>query len=288
MFLWNQLRQIEPTIFIEIFVLSCLFYYIILFFKGTRGAAILTGFVVLIIALLIVTQFFHLDTLNWFLQYFSGFMVIAFVVIFQPEIRRALAQLGRQHVFLSVKRERSLIDHLVQAITHLADRKIGALIAIERDIGMRSIQDTGTRVDSQVTPELLATIFYPHTPLHDGGVVIREDRVVAAGCFFPLSQRDELSKSLGTRHRAAIGVTEETDALVVVVSEETGAISIAYRGRLSRGLDEERLRRLLSGILIKRETEKTRMARVQEELDITPEGVAKSEELLGEEVGRDA
>jgi diadenylate cyclase len=124
------------------------------------------------------------------------------------------------------------------------------LIAIERDVGTRAIQETGVAIDSEVTPELLINIFYPRTPLHDGGVVIQNNRIVAAACVFPLSQRDELGKTLGTRHRAAIGLTEETDAIAVVVSEETGSISVAYRGRLRRGLDEDRLRRVLSSVLL--------------------------------------
>ncbi|NKB22932.1 MAG: TIGR00159 family protein [Kiritimatiellae bacterium] len=280
---WNQIRAIEFSALLEIFALAILFYYLILFFKGTRGAAVLTGFMLVFIVLLILTQIFRLDTLNWILQRFSGFLVIAFVIIFQPEIRRALAELGKQHVFVSTKSERSLIDDIVKAVLHLAERKIGALVAIEREIGMRAIQESGTRVDSLVTPELLATIFFPQTPLHDGGVIIQRNRVVAAGCFFPLSQRAELSKSLGTRHRAAIGITEETDSLVIVVSEETGAISVAYNGRLSRGLDEERLRRLLSGVLIRRKKKtQTRLTKMQEQLDLTPEGVARADDLAAE------
>ena len=133
----------------------------------------------------------------------------------------------------------------------LAERKIGALIAMEKEVGTRAIQETGTILDSLVTSELLTSIFYPHTPLHDGGVIIHQDRIVAAGCLFPLSQREELSKSLGTRHRAAIGLTEESDAIVIVVSEETGVLSVAYKGKLKRGLDEERLRRILVSVLLR-------------------------------------
>jgi diadenylate cyclase len=141
---------------------------------------------------------------------------------------------------------------------------------------MRVIVESGTRIDSLVTPELLAGIFFPRTPLHDGGVVIRQNRLVAAGCLFPLSQQEELSKKLGTRHRAAVGLTEETDALVVVVSEETGTISVAYRGRLSRGMDTERLRRVLSSVLHRRGKTRDRLSRMREQLDLTPEGVAKT------------
>ncbi len=279
----NQIPFPELSAILEILVLSVLFYYVILFFRGTRGASVLSGFVLLLLGLIVLTQFLHLNTLNWILQRFSGLVAIAFVIIFQPEIRRALAALGRQHVFSGTGRERSMIDQVVRAVTHLSERKIGGLIAIEREIGTRTIQNTGTALDSVVSAELLSTIFYPHTPLHDGGVVIRENRILAAGCLFPLSQREELSKSLGTRHRAAIGITEETDALVIVVSEETGAISVALKGRLSRGLDGGRLRRLLSTVLISRKPAEKRLTTVQEQLDLTPGGIAKTEESATKE-----
>lgn len=268
---------------LEILVLAVVFYYVILFFRGTRGAQVLLGFALVLITLLLLTQLFHLDAVNWLLKKFSVYIAIAFVVIFQPEIRRALAELGKPHVFATTARERTLVDNIVQAVVLLAERKIGALVAVEREISTRVAQETGTRIDSLVTPELLSSIFFPHTPLHDGGVIVKENRILAAGCLFPLSPREELSKTLGTRHRAAIGLTEETDAIVVVVSEETGAISVAYRGRLSRGLDEERLRRLLSAVLLKVPRPKSRWTRAREQLDLTPEGVAKTDAIMREE-----
>ncbi|MFH0908465.1 MAG: diadenylate cyclase CdaA [bacterium] len=233
---------------LEILVMGIVFYYVMLFFHGTRGAQVLSGLLFLIIALLVLTYVFRLDTLTWILQRFSVYVAVALLIIFQPEIRRALAELGNQHVFVS-SLERSVVDNIVKAATMLAERKIGALIAIERETGTKAVQETGTMIDSLVTPELLASIFYPHTPLHDGGVVISKNRVVAAGCLFPLSQREELSKSLGTRHRAAIGLTEDSDAVVIVVSEETGSLSLAFKGRLRRGLDEQRLKRILASVM---------------------------------------
>ncbi len=235
---------------LEILILSIAFYFILLFIHGTRGVQVLSGLATIFIGLVLLTYFFELDTLNWLLQRATVYIVFALLVIFQPEIRRALAELGRRHLFGGPVIEESSVENLVAAASRLSEQKIGGLIAIERDVGTRAIQETGVAIDSEVTPELLVNIFYPRTPLHDGGVIIQNNRIVAAACVFPLSTRDELSRTLGTRHRAAIGITEETDALAVVVSEETGSISIAYRGRLRRGLDEDRLRRVLTSVLL--------------------------------------
>ncbi len=267
----------------EILVLTIAFYYIFLFFRGTRGAQVLIGMLLLITVLLTMTYLLNLSQLNWLLRRLSVYIAAGFVIIFQPEIRRALAELGRQPVFTSNTDKRTIIDSVVQAVTHLADHKVGALIAIEREIGTRGVRDSGVTIDAPVIPELLSTIFYPHTPLHDGGVVIHAGRIMAASCVFPLSQRLELHKNIGTRHRAAVGLSEETDAVVIVVSEETGAISVSYRGRLSRGLDGERLRRFLTALL-RGSQEDNVWRRMQEQLDLTPEGIAKSESRGNKEV----
>ena len=281
---WERFYLPDWTGMLEIGLLAVAFYYIILFFRGTRGAQVLLGFLLLLAALMIVTQFLRLDVLNWVLERFSVYLAVAVIIIFQPEIRRALAELGKQPMFTGATASRSLVDQVVEAVTLLAGRKLGALIAIEREIGLRAVQETGTAVDAMVTPELLASIFFPYTPLHDGGVILRRDRLVAAGCLFPLSQREGLAMELGTRHRAAIGLTEETDALVVVVSEETGTISVAYKGRLTRGLDEEKLRKLLAAVLLRQRSAGNRWRRAREELDLTPEGVAKTDEVLAKEL----
>lgn len=245
---------------VEIFVLAAMLYYVFRLFKGTRGAAILSGLIIVYGALYAITILSHLDILNWLLSRLMLYISLAFVVIFQPEIRRVLAKLGRQPMWRSngIASQKTLVEPIMRAVLLLSKRKIGALIAIEREIGTRTLQESGTRLNSIVSAELLATIFFPHTPLHDGGVIISGDRICAAGCLFPLSQKEELSKTLGTRHRAAIGITEETDAIVVVVSEETGAISVAYNGRLRRGLEEDRLRRVLSSMLKREYTGLTR------------------------------
>lgn len=262
------------TGFLEIVFLAAAIYSVLLFFRGTRGAQVLTGLVVLLVGLILLTRVFRLDALNWLLQRFTVYLTLAFVIIFQPEIRRALAELGKQHVFSVSASERSLVEAVVQAAMILSERKIGALVAVERQIGTRAIQETGKQVDGAITPELLASIFFPHTPLHDGGVIIGKNRILAAGCVFPLTQQEGLSRALGTRHRAAIGLTEETDAVVVVISEETGTVSLALNGRLRRGLDEARLRRALTTLLHRSKQAKSRIERIRSELDLRPEALA--------------
>ena len=234
---------------IEIVLLSAVIYYFLLLFRGTRGAAVFSG---LVIALLVVTGFTHvfeLDVMSWILSRVLGFLAIAVLVIFQPELRRALAQIGSQSFFSSSQQRTEVIDVLVETARQLSQKHFGALIAIEREIGFRGMQETGVPLDAKATTELLATIFFPNTPLHDGGVVLRGDRVVAAGCIFPLTQRQGLSATLGMRHRAAIGLSEETDAMVLVVSEETGMISVAQKGRLTQDLDAASLRLALARAL---------------------------------------
>ncbi len=236
---------------LEIAVLAVAIYYILSLFRGTRGAQVLSGLAILYAALLSLTYFFELDALHWLLQRFTVYLSVALLIIFQPEIRRALAELGPRHLFANEPGERSLVEVLMTAVQRLAENKIGALIAIERGVSTAQYQETGTPLDSRVSPELLMNLFFPNSPLHDGGVIIRGDRLLAAGCLFPLSQRPELSRSLGTRHRAAIGLSEESDAIVIVVSEETGTVSVAYKGRLRRGIEFDRLERFLSNSLLR-------------------------------------
>ncbi len=263
---------------LEIGVLAVVFYYVMLFFRGTRSAQVMSGFILFLLSLIALTHFFHLDNLNWILQRISVYVAIAIIVIFQPEIRRAFAELGKQNVFAVNAGDRDLVDHIANAVILLANRKIGALIAIERMISTKTVQDTGIPIDAVTSAELLASIFFPQTPLHDGGVIIRNNRMVAAGCLFPLSQRQELSKSLGTRHRAAIGLSEETDAIVVVVSEETGNVSLACNGKIIRGLDVERLRRFLSTFVLRNKRAQTKLSRVKEILDLSPEQIEQEDD----------
>ncbi|MBM4142888.1 MAG: TIGR00159 family protein [Lentisphaerae bacterium] len=268
---------------VQVAVLACAFYYVFVFFRGTRGAQVLVGLVLSVVLMIGLTHVFDLDALNWILRQFSVFLVVALLVIFQPEIRRALAELGKQSVFSVSNAERSVIDQIVKAVDLLAEHRIGALIAIEREIGTRAVQDTGVRIEARVVPELLASMFFPHTPLHDGGVIISGNIIKAAGCMFPLSQNTELHNTLGMRHRAAVGLSEETDAVIIVVSEETGTISVSYRGRLSRGMDANRLKRFLSALLLRGRATGSALKRMREQLDLTPEGIAKSESLADKE-----
>lgn len=236
------------TVF-EIVLLAGVIYYLLMLFRGTRGAAVFTGFVVVLLVVAALTRFFQLDVISWILGRVLALLAVAVLVIFQPELRRALAQLGSQGPFASSELRFEIIDILVETARSLSQKRCGGLMAVEREIGFRGTAETGVTIDAKVTPELLTTIFFENTPLHDGGVVLRADRVVAAACVFPLTHRQGLSASIGMRHRAAIGLSEETDAVVVVVSEETGDISVAHGGNLIQGLDPEGLRELLATTL---------------------------------------
>jgi len=189
---------------------------------------------------LIFTRLLDLQVLRWILGAFSAFLAVAVVVIFQPELRRMLAELGNLPLFATAGEQRENIEVIIQTCERLADVKIGALIAIEQSIQLQEAVESGIPVDCEATPEMLETIFFPNNAIHDGGVIIKGDRIAYAACIFPLTQRQDLSKSLGTRHRAAIGITEDTDAAAVVVSEETGVISFVQNGEITRYLTEWR------------------------------------------------
>lgn len=249
----------------EIAILMLLIYYILLFLKGTRSATVLTGFAVTAICLTMLSNTLGFEVLKWLLSNLLQVAAILILIIFQPEIRKVFADVGRSPALLmnSSRKERQLLDTILSSVFFLADHRIGALIAFERDIGMRSICETGTPIRAPLTQELLTTFFFPNTPLHDGGVIIKGDTIMAAGCIFPLTRDSELCKSLGTRHRAGVGLSEESDAIVVIVSEETGAVSLAFKGRLLRGLNRERLERHLRQHLIRKQDEKNRTIRAR-------------------------
>ncbi|NQT06247.1 MAG: TIGR00159 family protein [Candidatus Omnitrophica bacterium] len=228
----------------EISILWFCYYVLMLYIKGTRTLQVLKG-ISIVILLFIITKWLRLDTITWIMTKMLPISILALVIIFQPELRRGLARLGQFGVFPA---QEMIIDEITKSATTLSKKKIGALMAIEREIGLRPYVESGVSLDSKVTSELINTIFMPNTPLHDGGIVIEEDRIVAAGCLFPLTQEAHITKTLGTRHRAAIGLSEETDAIVVVVSEETGNISIAISGKLTRDLNREDLIKSLGNL----------------------------------------
>ncbi|MCM8813627.1 MAG: diadenylate cyclase CdaA [Candidatus Omnitrophica bacterium] len=217
---------------LEILIIWTIVYRVLLFVQGTRVVQVLRGFLVLL-ALFAVTTFLELSVLNWLLTKVFALSVLGFLIIFQPEIRRVLTQLGQTYFeLLAPVPEEGLVNKISQSLLSLAQKRIGALIAFEQGIGLKAFIETGVRLDAAVTTELITTLFSPLGPLHDGGVIIAGGRVVAAGCLFPLSQKENIDRQFGTRHRAALGLSEETDAVVAVVSEETGKISIAYHGEL--------------------------------------------------------
>src|SRR5438067_4376193 len=235
---------------IEIILLSVGIYYGYLYFRGTRGAKVLTGLAIVFLTLTLISTLLNLVVIGWLLRSFSVFLAIALVVIFQPELRRGLAELGGHPIFSLTSEKRETVHDLVEAVTQLASKQFGALIAIERDTSIRIYEETGVQVDADFTVELMLTIFHPKAALHDGGVIIRNSRIAAAACLFPVSQRETLDRSLGLRHRAGPGLTEESDAVAGVVSEETGSISICHRRRIERNFTPETFRQRIGEILL--------------------------------------
>ncbi|GAB4390680.1 MAG: diadenylate cyclase CdaA [Thermodesulfovibrionales bacterium] len=233
----------------DIAIVSIILYRLLLLVRGTKAARMLIGLVLLLVAS-IISRHLPLYTLDWLLQSFWAYIVIALIVLFQPEIRRALAKMGETpflEAFTSAEELKSL-EEIIKAAVSLSNRKIGALIAIERGTNLKDFVELGTGLDARVSRELLLSIFHPSSPIHDGAVVIRGNRIVAAGCFLPIALSGDISRTFGTRHRAALGLTEETDAVAVVVSEETGGISLSMGGKLETNLDMAALREKLTEI----------------------------------------
>jgi len=251
--MWELLRGLGGRDLLDIAIVAYVFYRIFLIFRGTVAAQMLAGLGLLMIARF-VSREGDLHTLNFILENFWALWVLALIVLFQPELRQALAQAGRsrllQRVFTEGSAERHhVIEEVARAVEGLAAKRIGALIALERGGGLRTYAELGVPMEATVSAELLASVFQPSSPLHDGAAIIRGDRIAAAGCFLPLSRNVEVARTLGTRHRAALGLSEESDAAVVVVSEETGAVSLAVEGRMERSLKPEQLRVRLSEVL---------------------------------------
>lgn len=257
---------------VEILLLSVIIYYGYLYFRGTRGAKVLTGLAIIFLTLTLISTLLNLVVIGWIVRSFSVFLAIALVVIFQPELRRALAELGGHPIFSLTSEKRETMHDLAEAITQLANKQFGALIAIERDTSIRVYEETGVLMDAHFSVELMLSIFHPKSALHDGGVIMRNGRVAAAACIFPVSQRETLDRSLGLRHRAGLGITEESDAVAIVVSEETGGISICHRRRIERDFTTEQFRQRLSEILLHEpyEEEKPDSEQLAREADLDP------------------
>ena len=231
---------------VDMLIIAFVVYQLVLLIRGTRAVQMITGLLVLA-AVYQGAQYFELYTVNWVIDSIGNVLLIVVVVVFQHDIRRMLTQVGTGPLFSGMQRlaQGQAIEELTRAAVLLAARRIGALLVLHREVGLNEYIEGGTRLDAEVTKELIVSIFLPASPLHDGALVVQHGRVVAAGCLLPLTTNPNVSKTLGTRHRAAIGLTEETDAVVVVVSEEEGTISLVREGRITRDLDAGILRSTL-------------------------------------------
>ncbi len=232
---------------IDILLVALIFYALFRLMQGTQAVQLLRGVIIVVLLTILITSVLKLTAFSWLIRSSLSALLVAIPVIFQPELRRALERVGRAG-FLTNRQESTgdrVIEEVCQACQHLAERRHGALIVLERETGLQEYIDTGIRVGGKVSTELLLTIFFPNTALHDGAVIIREDQIVAAGCVLPLAGDIMPDRQLGLRHRAAVGVTEETDAVAIIVSEETGIISIAHNARMIRRLDVKRLGKIL-------------------------------------------
>lgn len=239
---------------IDILLVWYVIYKLIMIIRGTKAVQLLKGiFVILIVKLM--SDIFHLQTLGWMMEQVLLWGFLAIIIIFQPELRRALEQLGRGKFFSrsgspEEGNQEKVVESIVKAVDYMAKRRIGALISIEKETGMGDYIETGIILDSKISSELLINIFIPNTPLHDGAVIIQKDHVAAAACYLPLSESPFISKELGTRHRAALGISEVTDSITVIVSEETGSVSLARNGELHRSLESDTFKELLSNDLL--------------------------------------
>jgi diadenylate cyclase len=246
---------------IEVLMLAVAIYYTWKFFRGTPGANVLVGLVVIFLGVTLLSQLLGLMVIGSIFESLSKVIFVALVIIFQPELRRGLAALGGHRLFFGAQQSRESLDLVREMTFDLANRQLGALIALERGQNIESFAESGVKLDCALTAELVVSLFFPKTPLHDGGIIIRNDRIVSAACIFPITQRGDLDRALGLRHRAALGLTEESDAIVIVVSEETGVVSICHRGIIERNFEPESFgRRLAELFALKDENDPKQLA----------------------------
>jgi diadenylate cyclase len=234
---------------VEILLLAACIYQIYRTFRATRGAQILVGLITILVFITLVSALFKFEVIQWIITRAAAVLAFALIVIFQPELRNGLARLGSNRLFsFYSKRQLDFLERFADAVINLSKKRIGALFAIQRDISLKEQLDTGVMLDARFSPELAMAVFHPKAPLHDGGMIIADDRVAGAACVFPVTEREMKDRSTGLRHRAAIGLTERTDAVAIVVSEETGGISICENGVLMRNLSEKIFREKLAEI----------------------------------------
>lgn len=252
----NHLQGLLSTIglrdALDIFLVAIILYKTYEMLENTRAITLVRG-IILLIGLTLLSNWLKLHSIFWLLQKTVTLLFVALPIVFQPELRRTLEHLGQgsffgRSVFLRAEEARSIVDELIWAVFQMAEKKIGALIVVERDVGLNDICASGIQIDGLITADFMMNVFVPNTPLHDGAAVIRKGRLIAAGCLLPLTENRQLSSELGTRHRAAIGLSEQSDALVIIVSEETGIVSVAEEGCIKRRLTEEDLRVYLEPI----------------------------------------
>lgn len=248
--IWITLSRFGFLSFLDIIIIAAIFYWLLLLLRGTTAMSLLRGIVIVLLFSFILSSVFQLTMVGWLLRNSFPALLIGIPILFQPELRRALERVGRTAFrnWVGPSEVDTMIERVSEASQSLSQLQYGALMILERDTGLQDYIDTGIYVDATASTELLVGIFLPNSPLHDGAVILRQNRVVAAGCVLPLSDNFQADSHLGTRHRAAIGISERTDAVSVVVSGETGIISVAANGRFTRGLDEARLRRALTNL----------------------------------------
>jgi len=245
--LQSSLRLID---FLDIAIVAFILYRLLLLIKGTRAMQMLTGLGILGIGFFLSSTL-ELFTTHWLLSYFFDYLILIVIVLFQDDLRRALTHVGKNPFFAgaSAEEERENVDEIARAATRLARERIGGLIVLERETGLKNFIDTGSKLDAKVKSELLYSIFIPDSPIHDGAVIITNGRVAAAGCFLPLSKDPNIDKRYGTRHRAALGLTEDTDAIVVLISEEAGEAHLVKNGKITINLNEQEIRQSLAALL---------------------------------------